>query len=155
LAIPPIYEIYGSRCVNIKVRYAYKKFSDKVDTVKPDTPIEEVINIFMNSKKRRSVYVVDDSENLIGVITVNEIFTSLRPNITLDEINFFLKKDRIKTAEDVMFEPEIVTMDDDVEEALRKAKILGIHDIPVCRNGKLIGELDAFELVYGLMKSKK
>ena len=55
----------------------------------------------------------------------------------------------------MMIQPEIVMPDNELEDALRTAKVFKIQDIPVCENGKLIGELDAFELVYGLMKSKK
>lgn len=139
----------------MKVKDVYKKFSGSVDTVNPDTPIEEVIDIFMKSKQRRNVYVVDESSNLIGVITASEIFTSVRPDITPNKIVFFLKKDSIKTAKDVMIQPEIVMPDNELEDALRTAKVFKIQDIPVCENGKLTGELDAFELVYGLMKSKK
>ncbi len=138
----------------MKVKNAYKKFSKDVDMVKLKTPINQVIHIFAKNRERRSVYVVDDSKKLIGIITVKGIFTSLRPDITLDEINFFLKGDRLKTAEDVMVEPkEAVTLDDSMETGLRKAVILGMRDVPVCKNGKLIGELDVFELVYGLSKS--
>lgn len=139
----------------MKVKDVYKKFSGSVDTVNPDTPIEEVIDIFMKSRQRRNVYVVDESSNLIGVITASEIFTSVRPDITPNKIVFFLKKDSIKTAKDVMIQPEIVMPDNELEDALRTAKVFKIQDIPVCENGKLIGELNAFELVYGLMKSKK
>ena len=139
----------------MKVRDVYKKFSEKVDTVKPNTPINKVVKIFMESKKRRNVYVVDDSENLTGLITVNEIFTSVRPDISPNKILFFIHKSNIKTAKDVMTEPEIVKLDDSLEDALRVAEVFKIQDIPVCKNGKLVGELDVFELVYGLMKSKK
>ncbi len=139
----------------MKVRDVYKKFSEKVDTVKPNTPINKVVKIFMESKKRRNVYIVDDSENLTGLITVNEIFTSVRPDISPNKILFFIHKSNIKTAKDVMTEPEIVKLDDSLEDALRVAEVFKIQDIPVCKNGKLVGELDVFELVYGLMKSKK
>jgi CBS domain-containing protein len=139
----------------MKVKDVYKKFSGNVDRVNPDTPIEEVIDIFMKSRERRNVYVVDKSNNLVGVITASEIFTSVRPDITPNKIVFFLEKDSIKTAKDVMIQPEIVMPDDELEDALRTAKVFKIQDIPVCKNGKLIGQLDAFELVYGLMKSKR
>lgn len=139
----------------MKVGMVYNKFSGSVDTVKTNTPIKEVIDIFMKSRNRRNVYVVDNSRNLIGLITVNEIFTSVRPDISPNKVVFFLKKNKIKTAKDVMIEPEIVSLDDDLEDALRTAKVFKLHDIPVCSNGKLVGELDAFELVYGLMISKK
>lgn len=139
----------------MKVGMVYKKFSGGVDTVKVNTPIHDVIDIFMKNKKRRNVYVVDNSGNLIGLITVNEILTSLGSDITSNKIVFFLKKNKIKTAKDIMVEPEMVALDDDLEDALRTAKVFKIHDVPVCENGKLVGELDAFELVYGLMVSKK
>jgi len=139
----------------MKVGMVYNKFSGGVDTVKINTPIHDVIDVFMKSKKRRNVYVVGNSGNLIGLITVNEIFTSVRPDIGPNKIVFFLKKNNIKTAKDVMIEPEIVALDDELEDALRTAKTFKLHDVPVCENGELVGELDAFELVYGLMISKK
>ena len=139
----------------MRVRDVYKKFSSEQDTVKPNTPINEVIDIFMRDKKRRNVYVVDDSKRLIGLITVNEIFNSVRPDVHPNKILFFLENNNVKEAKDVMFEPEIVKLDDELEDALRVAKVSKINDVPVCEKGKLVGELDAFELVYGLMKSKK
>lgn len=139
----------------MKVRDAYKKFSDKTDIVNLDTPIEKVIDIFMKSRERRNVYVVDKSNKLVGMIRAQEIFKSVRPDITPNKIIFFLKKADIKMAKDIMIQPEIVMLDDELEDALRTAEVFKIQDIPVCKNGKLVGELDAFELVYGLMKSKK
>ena len=139
----------------MKVRDVYNKFSGDVDTVNQNTPINKVINIFMKSKKRRNVYTLDDSKNLVGLITVNEIFTSVRPDISPNKIVFFMKKESIKTAKDVMIDPGIVKLDDDLEDALRVVRIFKLHDIPVCEKGKLIGELDAFELVHGLLESKK
>jgi len=35
------------------------------------------------------------------------------------------------------------------------AKKCGLQDIPVCKDGKLVGELDCFELIYGLVKSNQ
>jgi len=139
----------------MKVGDVYRKFSDKVDTVGPETPIEKVISIFMKSRERRNVYVIDKSGRFIGMIRANEIFRSVRPDITPNRFIFFLKKDDIKKAKDVMIQPEIVMLDDELEDALRTAEVFRIQDIPVCKDGKLVGELDAFELVYGLMKSKK
>lgn len=141
--------------ISMKVRDVYKKFSGKVDTVKINTPINEVIHIFMKSKKRRNVYVVDNSGDLIGLITVNEIFISVRPDIHPNKIVFFLEKKEIKAAKDMMIEPEIVMLDDELEDALRTAEVFKLQDIPVCKSGKLIGELNAFELIYGLIKSNK
>lgn len=139
----------------MKVGEVYNKFSDRFDTVKMETPIDEVIDIFMKSKKRRNVYVVDDSRKLIGLITVNEIFTAVKPEISPTKIIFFLRKKEIKAAKDVMIEPETVTPNDDLEDALRTAKVFKLHDVPVCENGRLVGELDAFEIVHGLMISDK
>ncbi len=139
----------------MKVGDVYRAFSDKVKTVNPDKPIDKVIDIFIKDRGRRNVYVVGNSNKLIGVITTNEIFKCVRPDIGPNKIIFFLGKKAIKTAKDVMIEPETVTLDDDLEDALRVAKVFKIQDIPVCEKGKLVGELDAFELVYGLVKAKK
>ena len=76
----------------MKVRDVYKKFSDKTDIVDSQTPIEKVIDIFMKSRERRNVYVVDKSNKLIGMIRAQEIFKSVRPDITPNKIIFFLKR---------------------------------------------------------------
>ena len=139
----------------MKVGDAYKLFSKKTEMVDPDTSIDKVVSIFMKEKKIRNIYVVDGETKLVGMITVNEIFTSVKPDITPNKIAFLLKKKTIKTAKDIMIEPVTVTPEDDLEDALRTAEVFRIHDIPVCENGRLIGELDPFELIYGLLKSKK
>ena len=139
----------------MKVKDVYRKFSSSQDTVSPDTPISKVIEIFMKDRKKRNVYVVGSAKKLIGMITVNEIFKSVRPDIHPNKILFFLEKDNAEYARDMMFEPEIVNPDDELEDALRVARVSKMSDIPVCEEGMLIGELDAFELVYGLMSSEK
>ena len=138
----------------MNVRDVYKKFSKSVCKIEPDMPIEKVIRIFLESK-RRNIYIVNKSGNLIGVITANEILTSVRPDISPNKVLFFISRKDIKTAKDVMIEPQIVKLDDNLEDAMRVAKVFKIQDIPVCEKGKLVGELDAFELVYGLVKSEK
>jgi CBS domain-containing protein len=139
----------------VKVAEVYRKFSKDTDTAYLDTPIENVIKVFMKSRERRTVYVIDKSGRLLGMIRPEEIFRSVRPDITPNRIIFFLKKESVKTAKDVMLQSEMVSPEDDLEDALRTAKIFKLQDMPVCRYGKLVGELNAFELVYGLMKSGK
>lgn len=139
----------------MKVADVYRKFSKDVDTVYPDTPIEKVIGVFMKSRERRTVYVTDKSGRLLGMIRAEEIFKVVRPDITPNKVIFFMKRDPLKTAKDAMVEPEIVTPDDELEDALRAAEVFKLQDIPVSKDGRLVGELDAFELVYGLMRSKR
>jgi len=138
----------------MNVRDVYKKFSKSVCKVEPDTPIEKVVNVFLESK-RRNIYVVNKSGNLMGLITSNEILTAVRPDISPNKVLFFISRKDIKKAKDIMIEPQIVKLDDSLEDALRVAKVFKIQDIPVCEEGKLVGELDAFELVHGLVKSEK
>jgi len=44
---------------------------------------------------------------------------------------------------------------DDLEEALRLSVMHGIEDLPVVEEGKVIGNLDCFELIKGIKEEHK
>ncbi len=52
-------------------------------------------------------------------------------------------------ARHMMIEPMSVSPEDDVDDALRLAVQFNIEDVPVVRDGKVIGQMDCFEMLYG------
>lgn len=139
----------------MKVKDLYQEFSPHTDKVREDDSIEKVIEVLFRNKSTRTVFVVDERDYLRGIITLQEIFNMLEDNVAPEKLLFFLKKRKKDCARDIMIKPTIVRLEDNLEDALIVAKKCGLQDIPVCENGKLVGGLDCFELIYGLIKTYK
>jgi len=139
----------------LEVKELYQEFSVNTDKVKMDESIERVFEVLLRNKSTRTVFIVDEKDFLRGVITLNEIFSLLEDSFSPKKLLFFLKQKKIKCASDIMIQPTIIQLGDSLEDALIVAKKCGLQDIPVCEKGKLIGELDCFELIYGLIKSNQ
>jgi len=138
----------------LKVKDAYEKLSPHTDKVQVDDSIERVFEVLLRNKSTRTVFVVDERGYLRGVITLQEIFNLLEES-TPKKLLFFLKQQKKDCAGDIMVKPTIVKLEDTLEDALIVAKNCGLQDIPVCKDGKLVGELDCFELIYGLIKTNQ
>jgi CBS domain-containing protein len=139
----------------MKVRDFCSQVTPAADLVRADTSIEDIIEIVSKNPAARSVYVVDDEDNLVGIISAREILNILGAK--------YLKKRSVNvahsilanTAADIMRNAESVAPDDELEEALRISVIHGIEDIPVVEGGKVIGNLDCFELIKGVKELHK
>ncbi len=140
--------------IKIKVMDVYEENSGFVDKVLESDTIEKVIEVMGANKTTRTVFVVDGQNNFMGIITIKEIFDlvfeEMRPKI----IRAFKQKKNLK-ASDIMKDAISVSLDDELEDALRAAKAGHLQDLPVCKNGMVVGELDCFELLYGLAKTNK
>jgi len=133
------------------VKDLYQKFSGYTDKVEETDSMEKIIQVLFRNKATRTVFVVDKKGGLRGVIRLKEIFDIIGKN---QASRFsFMKKPKEVTAKDIMTSPTIVQLEDDLEDALMVARKFEMQDIPVCEKGKLIGELDCFELIYGLSGS--
>ncbi len=135
----------------LKVKDLYQKFSGYTDQVKESDSMEKIIEVLFRNKATRTVFVVDKKGNLRGVIRLKEIFDIIKKD--QPSLFSFLKEPKEVTARDIMTSPTIVHLEDNLEEALIIARKFELQDIPICKNGKLIGELDCFELIYGLSSS--
>ena len=139
----------------MKVRNHYRGVTPNADLVDIDASIEEVIGKVSENPASRSVYVVNDKQRLVGIISVKEILHIMGAR--------YLKKRSValahgilaKTAADIMRDPEFVIPDDDLEEALRLSVMYDIEDLPVVDKGKVIGNLDCFELIKGIKDRHK
>ena len=139
----------------MKVRDFFKKVTPGVDIVGIDTTVDDIIDIISKSPASRAVYVGDENEKLVGVISVREILNILGAK--------YLKKRSIsvahgilaKTAADIMLGAESVSPDDDLEDALKVSVVHNLEDLPVVENDKVIGDLDCFELIKGIKEQHK
>ena len=140
--------------IKIKVMDVYAENSPFVDKVLESDTIEKVIAVMGENKTTRTVFVVDKSNNFMGIITIKEIFDLIFEEMRPKIMRVFKQKKNLK-AGDIMKDAISVSLDDELEDALRAAKAGNLQDLPVCKNGKVIGELDCFELLYGLAKTNK
>lgn len=135
-----------------KVRDYFSLKTPGVDLVTPATSIERIIRLVARNAASRSVYVVDEDERLIGMISVKEVLGILGAKYARKRTMAVLHDILSTTAADIMRAAEAVSPDDDLEQALRIAVLHNMEDIPVIENGKVIGNLDCFELIQGILE---
>ncbi len=134
----------------MKVKDLYQKFSGYTDKVEESDSMEKIIKVLFKNKATRTVFVVDKKGNLRGVIRLKEIFDMFGKGFSSTALFSSMKEPKKTTAMEIMISPTIVQLEDSLEDTLIVARKFELQDIPVCRKGKLIGELDCFELIYGL-----
>jgi CBS domain-containing protein len=135
-----------------KVRDYFSLKTPGVDLVTPSTSIEQIIRVVAQNTASRSVYVVDRNEKLIGMISVKEVLGILGAKYARKRTLAVLHDVLSTTAADIMRAVEAVSPEDDLEQALRIAVLHNMEDIPVIENGKVIGNLDCFELIQGILE---
>ncbi|RJP67551.1 MAG: CBS domain-containing protein [Candidatus Abyssobacteria bacterium SURF_17] len=137
----------------MKVRDCYQRVTPEVDLVRTDTSIEDVIEIIAKNPASRSVYVLDENEELVGTISVREVLNILGAKYLKKRSIAVLHEILAQTASDIMKDAESVSLDDDLEDALKVAVVHGLEDLPVLEGGKVVGNLDCFELIKGIKES--
>ncbi len=140
--------------IAVKVKTVYNEGSGFADKVLAGDAVEKVIAVMGANKTTRTVFVVDNERNLVGLITIKEIFDCIFDEMKPKLIKLSNKKKELK-ARDIMRSAISVSLDDDLDDALRAAKAGNLQDLPVCRDGKVVGELDCFELLDGLVAENK
>ncbi|MBN2127468.1 MAG: CBS domain-containing protein [Candidatus Diapherotrites archaeon] len=128
-----------------------EKFSDFVDRVNESDSVEKVLSVMAEHKQTRTVFVVDEKGFLKGAITIHELFKfffdELKPKLFV-----FSKEKRNFTAKDIMRNVIFVSLNDDLNTALRAAVASNLQDLPVCVDGKIVAQLDCFELLFNFTK---
>lgn len=132
------------------VKDVCEKASDFVDTVLDTDSVEHLITVMGEHKQTRTVFVVNKDGVLQGAISIQDLFKlffdDMKPKI-LD----FPKKKKMLTAKDIMRDVLSVSLNDDIKDALRAAAYSKLQDLPVCVDGKIVAELDCFEILYGMV----
>lgn len=131
----------------MKVRDCFLSITKDVDIVNAEAEIDEVIRSLSRNPASRSVYVVDENERLVGMINVQQVLNILGERYLQSDVLPNLTQIMAKKAKDIMIEPKWISPDADIEEALKLAVKHNLQDIPVVRDGKVIGNLDCFEII--------
>lgn len=138
--------------------------------VKKDTMVNDIAKLFLEKKEDFAI-VVDDEDNLLGIVTETDLifqekkvhiptfFTFLDSIIFLENINKLndeIKKISASTVEDLMSD-EVITVSpsatiDELATIMVEKKI---YHIPVVENRKVIGVVTKDGLLHAYLESQK
>ncbi|RDW15187.1 CBS domain-containing protein [Oceanobacillus arenosus] len=140
----------------------------QVVTVKQSTTIKELISI-LETNRIGSVPVVDDKENLIGIISDGDIVRFLSPHKEKIYLSYYisyvdeaekiedvLREKMNTTIENIMVKKNIKTLapDDDFESAIREISNHHFKKIPVVNGaGRVIGIISRGDIIHNLSKT--
>lgn len=137
--------------MRMKVKDCYHKVRGGVEVLKREASIDVVIDAICHEPTSRALYVVDDQERLVGIISMIEVFRLLGSQYLPREVLPHATSTMAQKAEDLMVPPVMVYLDDEIKAALRVAVIHQMEDLPVVdREGKVVGNLDCFEILKGI-----
>ncbi len=134
----------------MKVREVFETVTKGADLVLESDPIPEVIQKVAEDMRNRSVFVVNEREELVGIINVRDLLRVAGAKFLQQETLAIIPYLTAQKASDIMQPPASVSPEDDVEEALRLAVQNDLKDIPVVENGKVIGDLNCFEILLNV-----
>ncbi len=132
-------------------------------TVKASASTTEVLESIIADTRTRHVYVVDDSNRLIGSIRLNDVVNFLFPWVAAFEDRYssdVLEYDKMfgaKTAEDIMrTDPLYVYETDSLEDVAKVMMENKINELPVVDGrGALIGQINMYEIIEAYLKIVK
>jgi CBS domain-containing protein len=118
-----------------------------VVTVPKDMSIRKLIRL-LETKKITGAPVVDDEDNLIGIISEKDIIVAIehliKVYVSLDEQKEM--RGKYNWVEGVMSH-KVLTVDEDADcsEAFRIMSEKRVHRLPVVRDGKLVGIISSMD----------
>lgn len=134
------------------------RMSKPVITVRPETPMQEALNL-MHKEKIRRLPVVDRNGRLVGIVTEKDLLhasPSSATSLSVWELNYLLSK---ITIEEVMTR-QVVTVREDIpiEEAARLMVDNHAGGLPVMRGEEVVGiitETDLFKVFLELLGARE
>ena len=137
----------------MKVKECYQQVTPHADLVREDTKIEDVIKVMSRNPASRAVFVVNEKEELLGMVGMQQLLNIMGIQYSKEDSITLISQVMAKTAADIMIPPQWVSPEDDLQEALKLAVQHSLQDIPVVSEGKVIGNLDCFEIINNLGRS--
>jgi len=134
----------------MKVKDCYQQVTQEADLVLEGTSIQEVIKIMSRNPASRAVYVVNKRGELVGIINVQQLLNIIGMQYSREDSITLISQVMARTAADIMTPPHWVCLEDDLEKALKLAVQYNLQDIPVVEGGKVVGNLDCFEILNNL-----
>ena len=124
----------------MKVKDVFQTITKGPDIVRESDSIQDVIQQVSKDLRTRSVFVVNQEEELVGIINVRDLLrvagAKYLQRHTLTVIPYLT--------------PFSVSPEDEIDDALRLAVTHDLKDIPVVEGGKIIGELNCFEILLNV-----
>ena len=134
----------------MKVKDVFQTLTKGADVVRETDPISEVLRKVAQNIATRSVFVVDDGEKLVGIINVRDLLRVVGARFLNRETLTVIPYLTARKASDIMQPPYSVGPDDEIEEGLRLAVQHDLKDIPVVEGGKVVGDLNCFEILLNV-----
>ena len=130
----------------------YSVFVNKHET------LDDIAKMFIADPSLKSVYVVDDKQQLVGSITLRKLIKHEFMNLIPTSFEYFDALEFIgsKSAEDIMIAPFFIKDDDTLKTAFIKMYENDLEELPVVDdNLHLIGNLNLIELLTILIEKKE
>jgi len=141
---------------NLKVKEVYHYLTKTAPVLKSGSSIKEVISLLLRDPFSRSVYIIDDNEFLVGIISTLQLMKLthlLKGHKTMQKNDIYnaVKISNAKVAGDIMHPPVYVYETDNVFDILDKMIQEDFQELPVVnKDKKVIGDLNCLEIIQGL-----
>lgn len=134
----------------MKVREVCETVTKGADLVRESDSIPVVIRKTAEDPKTRAVYVINDRGEFVGIVSVRDLLRVVGAKYLARETMTVISYLTAKTARDIMQPPVSVSPDDELEEALRLAVHHDLGELPVVESGKVMGDINCFEILLNL-----
>ncbi len=134
----------------MKVKEVYQSVTEKAELVREDDSLPAVIQKVSRDPKSRSVYVVNEKEELVGIIDIRDLLRVAGTKYLQRETMTVISYLTAQKAADIMQPPVSVSPEDDIQEALRLTVQHDLKDLPVVEGGKVVGDLNCFEILLNV-----
>ena len=144
----------------MKVKEIKNRITVKPPVVRENASIEDIIKKLLEDPRSRSVYVVDDSGILKGIIPTDVILKAthlLKGKRTVNDEDTFedITISTARIARDLMHNPVYVHEDDDVLDVLESMVEEGFQELPVVNDeNKVTGDLNCLEIISALWEEE-
>lgn len=142
---------WGETMRKLTVAKARKLITENPTLVNANESLPELALAITEDPKTRTLYVVDKSKRLIGLITLRDLIQAVFANLL--EIDMLghgvFRRLGIKEASDIMSTALIYAKDDEnIETVLKRMLDNRLTEIPVIdQNMKVVGELNLLEML--------
>ncbi|MDP6086166.1 MAG: CBS domain-containing protein [Nitrospinota bacterium] len=134
----------------MKVRDVFQSITEGADVVHENDSIPRVIQRVSEDYKTRAVFVLNDAEQLVGIISVRDLMRVAGARYLQQDTRTVLPYLTAAKAGDIMQTPYSVSSEDEIQDALRLAVEHDLKDIPVVEEGKVMGDLNCFEILLNI-----
>jgi CBS domain-containing protein len=138
---------------DLSIEDIYEILTDKPVIVKNDSILKEAIDAITKNSTSRKVYVVDNDEKLIGVITIEALLRHVGYKVGVREagmISFFKFLSGIfkENVTEIMDKPITINKRHKVLDALQMMVEYHLNDLPIIDDeDRIIGELHSLDIL--------